>query len=107
MHFVPILDAGIAQREGGNYSVYNEGKEKDIFIKAYYDEQDQAPIFTGEVWPTDAVFPDFFQRETEKWWHKNLDDFYLKLEFDGLWQDMNEASNFCNGACYSEQLAAT
>ncbi len=26
MHFVPILDAGIAQREGGEYDAYNTGK---------------------------------------------------------------------------------
>jgi len=55
MHFVPILDAGIAQREGGNYTAYNDGVEKDVFMKAYQD----GPIFTGEVWPVDAVYPDF------------------------------------------------
>lgn len=53
------------------------------------------------------MYPDFFNRETVKWWHDNLDDFFAKVPFDGLWQDMNEASNFCNGACYSEQLAAS
>lgn len=27
MYYVPIVDAGIAQRVGGNYSVYNDGVE--------------------------------------------------------------------------------
>lgn len=25
------------------------------------------------------------------------------IPFDGLWEDMNEAASFCNGACYAEQ----
>jgi alpha-glucosidase (family GH31 glycosyl hydrolase) len=28
------------------------------------------------------------------------------VKFDGIWEDMNEASNFCSGACYPEQKAA-
>lgn len=60
LHYIPILDAGIAQREGGNYSAYNTGKEKDVFIKAFPD----GPDFTGQVWPTDAVYPDFFSTPT-------------------------------------------
>lgn len=98
LHYVPILDAGIAQREDGNYTVYNDGKARDVYIKAY----EGGPDFTGQVWPTDAVYPDFFNEETVKWWHDNLDDFWSKVKFDGLWQDMNEASNFCNGVCYDE-----
>lgn len=74
---------------------------RNIFVKAY----DEGPDFTGEVWPTDAVYPDFFNADAVKWWQENLETLYGTLKFDGLWQDMNEASNFCNGPCYTEQLA--
>jgi alpha-glucosidase (family GH31 glycosyl hydrolase) len=35
LQYIPIIDAGIAQRKGQNYSVYDTGVEKDVFIKAY------------------------------------------------------------------------
>lgn len=98
IHYVPILDAGIAQREGGNYSVYNAGQEKDVFIKSFFNGTD----FTGKGGAGDVVFPDFFHDETIQWWKDQLQAFYQTLKFDGLWLDHNEATNLCDGACYKE-----
>lgn len=63
MHFVPIIDAGIAKIDGSK--AYDEGKQDDVFIKAYDNKTD----FVGTVWPGDAVFPDWSKNDTSvSWW---------------------------------------
>ena len=97
--YVPILDAGLAQREQthNEYSQYKDGKSNDVFIKDYNGQ-----YITGRVWPNDAVFPDFFKNETKDWWMEELTQMWKNVGFDGLWLDMNEVSNFCDGICYDE-----
>jgi alpha-glucosidase (family GH31 glycosyl hydrolase) len=75
-----------------------DGKDKDVFLKT-----DQGEDLTGRVWMMDAVFPDWFNNDTSAWWSNWLSEFFDKVPFDGLWLDMNEASNFCNGVCYDSQ----
>lgn len=41
MHYVPILDVGVASRPWGQYSAYDEGMQKDIFIKI---KDDKTPL---------------------------------------------------------------
>ena len=71
MHWIPIMDAGVAQRVGQDYKAYNVGAEQDVFVKAYNDE-----IFTGQVWAVDAAFPDFFQDRTKTYWGNMLTDIH-------------------------------
>lgn len=64
---------------------------------------DKSGPATGGVWPGHAYFPDFFKNETQQWWFNNLQTFNSKVEFDGIWLDMNEASSNCNGYCYPSE----
>ena len=102
MHYVPIIDAGLAQRTSieANYTAFADGLDKDVFIKTEAGE-----VLTGQVWPDDAAFPDFFAENTTSWWHAWLTKLHDQVAFDGLWEDMNEASNFCTGICYADQAA--
>jgi len=92
-YFVPILDAGVAKED---YFGYNQGTEMDIWIKRYKGNDDP---FVGKVWPGFATFVD--------WYHPNATDYWVDMltitdetvGFSGIWLDMNEVSNFCNGQC--------
>lgn len=102
MKWVPILDAGTAARPLAteNYPEYLDGVKNNVFLKI------NGEVFVGQVWPNDAAFPDFFDSRGIKWWQDNLDEMHKKVGFDGLWLDMNEASNFCVGVCYQRQQPA-
>lgn len=54
MHYVPILDAGIAIRKDGSYHSYTDGENEDVYMKIN-DNKD----LIANVWPKDAAFPDF------------------------------------------------
>lgn len=55
------------------------------------------------MWPNEAAYPDFFNPKTTPWWHNQLDKFYEEIKFDGIWLDMNEVANFCDGICDPSQ----
>lgn len=88
---VLILDPGV--KIDGGYHPYNVGLQRDIYIK----HANGQPI-RGSVWPGDVYFPDFFNPEGQKYWKDMLAILYDKVKFDGIWLDMNELSNFVNGA---------
>ena len=51
-----------------------------------------------QVWPGKAVYPDHMNNTaTASWLRKHLGNWHTKVPYDGLWLDMNEASNFCSG----------
>ena len=94
--YVVILDPAIPTDidPGESYSPLAEGIAKDVFIK-----DDEGNFASGVVWPGGTYFPDFSASKTTEYWStqiKNL--FNFGIEFDGIWIDMNEPSNFVDGS---------
>lgn len=85
---VVICDPGIKIESG--YRAYDEGLEKDAFIKY----PDGTP-YSGQVWPGWCHFPDFTDEEARNWWKKQF-HIYTSLEVRGFWNDMNEIATWGN-----------
>eukprot|EP00350_Pseudokeronopsis_sp_OXSARD2_P006763 CAMPEP_0170566262 /NCGR_PEP_ID=MMETSP0211-20121228/79712_1 /TAXON_ID=311385 /ORGANISM="Pseudokeronopsis sp., Strain OXSARD2" /LENGTH=176 /DNA_ID=CAMNT_0010887369 /DNA_START=731 /DNA_END=1262 /DNA_ORIENTATION=- len=49
MHFIPVISSGIAYRPWGNYSIFDDGVEQDIFIKAHSDSEDPSLVNSGQM----------------------------------------------------------
>jgi alpha-glucosidase len=89
--YVLILDPAI--HAVGNQSSYLRGHEKNVFLKAA-DGND----LLGVQWPGVVAWPDWFAPQTSDWWTDEFARFFSAengINLDGIWVDMNEASNFC------------
>jgi alpha-glucosidase (family GH31 glycosyl hydrolase) len=102
MTFVPIMDAGVAVRKNDNFITYDKGIEMGVFVKTW----DGSEPLTGGVWCGDSHFTDHMHPDSDTFWHYMFDHLRndLGLDFDGVWLDLNEATNQrCNGYCKPEQ----
>ena len=90
-HYIPIIDAGI--KTVG--SAYEEGLKRGVYVM---DASGNGP-YVGKVWPGSTTFVDFFHPNASQYWQDMLDRLYQKVQFSGVWLDMNEYANFCDGAC--------
>ncbi|KXZ44303.1 hypothetical protein GPECTOR_70g534 [Gonium pectorale] len=50
-----------------------------------------------KVWSGPTHWPDFLHPNATPYWSGLLAELHARVPFDGLWLDMNEPSNFCNG----------
>jgi alpha-glucosidase len=90
-HYVQILDPGIKREDG--YGPYTRGAALGAFLRAA-----DGSYYRGLQWPGEVVWPDWFAPNTQDWWTSEISSFYdptTGIGVDGLWVDMNEASNMC------------
>lgn len=93
---VNIVDPGV--KRDPEYEVYQEGVKKDYFCKYL-----KGDIYIGEVWPGEAVFPDFTQQKVRKWWG-DLHKEFLAQGIKGIWNDMNEPADFNETSTMDEKV---
>lgn len=71
-----------------SYYVYNQGVEKNFFMK-----RKDGKLYIGEVWPGRSVFTDYSLPEARRWWG-DLHRAYTDNGVAGIWTDMNEPADF-------------
>ncbi|OPJ62122.1 glycoside hydrolase family 31 protein [Clostridium oryzae] len=94
---VTIVDPGV--KKDAEYDVYMDGLKKDVYCK-----EPEGNIYHGEVWPGVAAYPDFTKEKTQEWWaekHKAL----IGKGIAGIWNDMNEPSDFSVDSSQDRTLA--
>lgn len=84
---VVMIDPGI--KEDAAYAVYQEGMERDYFIK-----NGDGTVVKAPVWPGFCAFPDFANPKVRSWWGDLYQDLYGNLGIAGFWNDMNEPAVF-------------
>src|ERR1043166_7750421 len=84
---VTIVDPGV-KKDSENYYVFKQGVENNFFQR-----RSNGDLFVPRVWPGDSAFVDYTLPEARKWWG-DLHRFYLDSGISGIWNDMNEPSDF-------------
>lgn len=82
----PELDS-----QNESYYVFNQGTRRDYFLKRKSGE-----IYHGKVWPEKVVFPDFTM-DSVRAWSGGLYRALTGNGVQGVWNDMNEPSDFSDG----------
>jgi len=71
-----------------NYYVFNGG-----FFDNYFQKRKNGQLFIAKVWPGESVFVDFTLENARRWWG-DLHRAYTDHGVAGIWNDMNEPSDF-------------
>jgi len=87
---VTIVDPGIKRtnQSAERYHAFDQGLEKNFFQR-----RRNGDLFVPRVWPGDSVFVDFTVPEARSWWG-DLHRVYTDNGIAGIWNDMNEPSDF-------------
>ncbi|SEF63969.1 alpha-glucosidase [Caloramator fervidus] len=83
---VTIIDPAVKKDKG--YFMYEEGLKNGYFIT----DKDGIP-YVNEVWPGEALYPDFSDEKVRNWW-ADKQKIMLDDGISGIWNDMNEPASF-------------
>jgi alpha-glucosidase len=76
------------ESQNQRYYVFDQGIEKN-----YFQHRKNGELFIPRVWPGDSVFVDYTLPEAGRWWG-DLHRAYTDNGVAGIWNDMNEPSDF-------------
>ncbi|KAH7039727.1 extracellular alpha-glucosidase aglu [Microdochium trichocladiopsis] len=96
-YYCPILDPNIyVPNKTEAYPPYTSGAAMDAFIRNGNDG-----YYTGVEWTGFNVWPDFQPHvpQAQQFWTDQITQFHDKLDFDGFWLDVNDATSFCTYSC--------
>uniref|UniRef100_A0A2K5DJD8 Maltase-glucoamylase 2 (putative) n=1 Tax=Aotus nancymaae TaxID=37293 RepID=A0A2K5DJD8_AOTNA len=96
--YLIIMNPGIAK--DSSYEPYNNGSIKRVWIMGNNGSA------VGEGYPGPTVFPDYSNPVCTEWWIDQVTNFHNRLEFDGVWIEMNEVSSLhqASDQCESNTL---
>ncbi|CAI7676591.1 alpha/beta-glucosidase agdC [Penicillium manginii] len=92
-HYIMMVDPAISDSD-------NEAFQRGVQAEAFL--QRDGELYNGAVWPGLTVYPDWFSPGISGFWNGEFRRFFSAqdgIDIDGLWIDMNEASNFCPWPC--------
>ncbi|KAG4066226.1 hypothetical protein HA402_000450 [Bradysia odoriphaga] len=110
IHFVQSVNSQISSedRRLADYEPLKLGNEMDVWVK-----RPDGSTSTGTLWPGGdgdgwskpagpgqggpVYFADFSRPSTVDWWYTICNNYREKLEWDGLWLDMNEPASWSDG----------
>ena len=93
-NYIVMVDPAVALYP---YKPFEDGLESESFFR-----RQDGLLYRGVVWAGPSVFPDWFKPGTQDYWTNQFARFFDQdtgVDIDGLWIDMNEASNFCDERC--------
>jgi alpha-glucosidase len=90
---VTIVDPGVKHQPrtegtGDRYFVFEQGLERNFFQR-----RGNGDLFVPRVWPGESVFVDYTLPDARRWWG-DLHRVYTDNGIAGIWNDMNEPSDF-------------
>lgn len=84
---ITIIDPGV--KIDDQFSVYQQLKKSGGYLK-----NPDGSAFIAKVWPGKSLFPDFSNPKIQAWWAGLQKKWVKENNLNGIWNDMNEPSNF-------------